>query len=164
MKAIGIALLIICLPTPMVSANEPSLGDRRLFFSAQERKAMEITGKVLGLESTASDGGKESRVGNKVVSASIAAQSSLHLSNKSPDQHSGFLVNGFIEMSGFLTIFVNGRPCEKIILTLEIQQQVRCDQVAGRLLPTIMLERMDDYHLAVKASDGKIVIINRQVK
>ena len=164
MKAFGAALLIICLPTLMVSANEPSLGDRRLFFSAQERKAMEVADKVLVLESTASGGSKESRVDNKVVSASIAAQSSLHLSKKAPDQQSDYFVNGFIEMSDFLTIFVNGRPCEKVILTQEIQQQIRCDKFAGKLLTILVLERIGEFQLAVKASDGKIVIINRQVK
>ena len=164
MKVIGVALLIVCVPVLIVSANEPSLGDRRLFFSAQERKTMGMAGEGSGLESAASDRSKGNRANDKIEATTVAAQSSPHSSKKTSDQQSDYIVNGFVETSDFLTLFVNGRPCEKISLALEAQLPINCDQFPGRSLPTLTLEKIDEYHLAVKISDGKVVTISRQVK
>lgn len=160
MRTVGIALLIVLITLRISSANESSLGDRRLFFSEQERQAMESEGKGSG--TVTPESGNETGAVDKSASVSIATQSPRKLLKKTTDQHPAFVVNGFIEASEFLTLFVNGKPCEKLSLHLNTPQKFNCSQLAGQPLTTVTLERMGKRHIAIRAPDGKLFKLARR--
>lgn len=160
MRTIGIALLIVWISVRISSASEPSLGDRRLFFSEQERQAMGKEGK--NSDSATLESGKEIGTADKTASASMTTQSSLKLAKKISDQNPAFVVNGFIEASNFLTLFVNGMPCERLSLVLGTPKKFTCAQLADQLLTPLTLERMDEHHIAVRLPGGKIYKLSRQ--
>ncbi len=164
MKAIGMALLIVWSSALMVSANEPSLGDRRLFFSVQERQAMTDADEKFGPDSATPGVSGENRAAESAASTLVVSPSTRRASKNTPNQRSTLIINGFFETSGYLTLFVNGKPCQRLSLTLKIPQKISCGQLAEKLLPIISLERIDKYHLVVKGSDGYVVTMDRIVE
>ena len=149
----------------VVNAAEPGLGDRRLFFSGQERRAMAHTDDGLnGTQSTSAPSNERRRTDNPARSESEASVSKRRPAGRLPDRKSDLVVNGFIEASGYLTLFVNGKPCQRLSLVVEHPQEIHCDPLQARPRPSLSLVQVDAYQFAIEKADGNVIFLDRRIE
>lgn len=154
-------LVLVWTSVQLVNADVQTLGDRRLFFSGQERQAMAIADNRLRLEGSTPHVTNEVRTDRPASSVSQNSPSSLKSSDRLPDRPSTLVINGFIKASGFLTLIVNGKPCESVPLAVESPRGIDCNHLAELLLPAMSLERVDEYRIVIKISDGNVILLDR---
>jgi len=126
----------------IVNAAEPNLGDARLFFSSEQRASM-LSSKV-----------KDS------ASTSIPTKSSTPIKTRPIVKLPDFVISGTLETSDSITLFLNGLPCEQLLLDDDLPKAIDCQHLAELTPPVKSILRIGKRKLRIKLSSGDFLMID----
>lgn len=134
--------LTILMSHIVVNAAEPNLGDARLFFSSEQRAAM--------LSSNVKDS----------ASTSIPAKSSTPIKTRPIVKLHDIVISGTLETSDSITLFLNGLPCEQLLLDDDLPKAVDCQHLAELTPHVKSILRIGKRKLRIKLSSGDFLMID----